>query len=188
MGEHPENYFNIVISIVEQRLYLLDGDNIEKIYMIASAKNGIGQIEGSECTPLGQHHVVEKIGDNAPVNAVFIGRQWQGEIYSDELAQSSPDRDWILTRILWLSGLEQGKNAGRFDGKENRGVSCDTKSRYIYIHGCPNSHAMQIPSSHGCIKMRNTDVMELFELTNVNTAVNIIAETMSQHLMVHKSS
>jgi len=167
----------IVISILEQTLFLFKGETIDKQYPIASAKNGVGQQEGSECTPLGQHRIAKKIGSDAPIDAVFVGRQWHGELYTENLAQKYPERDWILTRILWLDGLEKGVNSGFQNGMKSnqQAISCDTKSRYIYIHGCPDSHAMQIPSSHGCIKMRNNDIIELFEIVSVDTEVLIQA-------------
>jgi len=126
-------------------------------------------LEGSECTPLGKHQIVEKIGANEPENTVFVGRQPTGEIYSEAFAKTQPKRDWILTRILWLDGLEQGLNKGETEA----GLCCDTKQRYVYIHGCPDSHAMQIPSSHGCIKMRNADMIELYDNCDIGCAVNI---------------
>ncbi len=150
------------ISVQTLGLYI-DGDKqIE--YPVATAKNGVGQTNGSECTPLGLHRIRAKIGaDNEP-NTVFVGRRPTGEVYSPELGQQFPNRDWILTRILWLCGEEVGLN---------RGGSVDTMRRYIYIHGAPDSHPMQIPSSHGCIKMRNHDVIDLFERVNVGTKVVI---------------
>ncbi len=132
---------------------------------IATAKNGIGQQMGSECTPLGSHRIRAKIGANQAVNTVFIGRRPSGEIYSEQLANKHPDRDWILTRILWLCGNESGFN---------RGGQVDTMRRYIYIHGAPDSHTMGHASSHGCIKMRNDDVMELFDMVDTGTVVTIL--------------
>ena len=174
---------HIVISILDQLLFLYAENTIVKRYPIATAKNGISQQEGSECTPLGRHQIVEKIGVDAAENAVFIGRQWNGELYTENLAYENPERDWILTRILWLGGLENGFNSGYLEHKKalkqitkqphKPAISCDTKKRYIYIHGCPDSHAMQIPSSHGCIKMRNNDIIELFDSVTVNTKVLI---------------
>ena len=164
---------NIIVSIVEQKLYLYHARKLLKCYPIATAKNGTGQIENSECTPLGKHRIAEKIGENAPENAIFIGRQWHGETYTETLAKSEPTRDWILTRILWLDGLEPDFNYGFTHNAQGEQVSCDTKSRYIYIHGCPDSHAMHIPSSHGCIKMRNTDMLELFDIVEIETMVTI---------------
>ena len=171
------NQTYIEISISQQLLDLYRDNKLFKTYSIATAKNGIGQQEGSECTPLGKHRIAEKIGSNAPINAVFIARQWQQqEIFSEKLSQQQPTRDWILTRILWLDGLEEGFNLGVMASNNTKAteVSCDTKSRYIYIHGCPDSHAMQIPSSHGCIKMRNTDIVSLFDLVDVDTKVQIL--------------
>ena len=158
------------MHIRNQTLELFDKDqNIIVTYPVASAKNGIGQREGSECTPLGEHIIAEKFGELAPINTVFVGRQATGEIYSNDLALAEPNRDWILTRILWLKGSQVGFNQG-YDALGN---SCDTQGRYIYIHGCPDSHAMQIPSSHGCIKMRNTDMIDLFDKASVGDVVTI---------------
>jgi len=156
---------NIFINISEQKLRLINNNKTIKEFFIASAKNGIGQLFGSECTPLGHHIIRAKIGDNCPVNTVFVARRPTGEIYSPELRKSFPNRDWILTRILWLSGLEPGFN---------RLGKVDTMRRYIYIHGCPDEDEMGVPSSHGCIKMRNTDVIELFDL--VDTGVKVLIE------------
>ena len=155
---------HIDIDINKQQLTLLQGDTVIAVYAVSTAKNGVGQNNGSECTPLGLHCVDAKIGSNAAENTVFIGRQESGEIFNEELKQKNPDRDWILTRILWLSGLEQGKN---------RGGEVDTKGRYIYIHGCPDSDSFATPSSHGCVKMRNKDIIELFENVDADTRVLI---------------
>lgn len=155
---------HIIVSVDKQELSLFDDDVLITCYPIATAKNGTGQIEGSECTPLGLHSISEKIGDKAEVNSVFVGRKFTEEIYTEEMAKLQPGRDWILTRILWLQGEEEGFN---------KGGECDTKSRYIYIHGCPDSHQMQIPSSHGCIKMRNTDMIELYNSVSVGNKVVI---------------
>lgn len=133
---------------------------------IASAKNGVGQQEGSECTPLGSHRIRAKIGAGHPCGSVFIGRRPTREIFDSELGEKFPERDWILTRILWLCGNEVGFN---------RGGNVDTQRRYIYLHGAPDSHPMGTPSSHGCIKMRNKDIMALFDLVAVGTTVNISA-------------
>lgn len=154
----------VVINIADQTLSLFDGDKLCKEYPIASAKNGVGQKNGSECTPLGLHRIRAKIGQGEALGAVFVGRRPTGEIYSEALALDHPGRDWILTRILWLCGNEVGFN---------RGGDVDTMRRYIYIHGAPDSHPMQIPSSHGCIKMRNTDMLDLFSRVNVGAPVLI---------------
>lgn len=156
----------IEINIARQQLTLLDShQQVVKIYAVSTALNGSGQQKQSGCTPLGKHLIRAKIGADAPVNAVFVGRRWTGEIYTAALQQAHPQRDWILTRILWLSGKQQGFN---------RLGQVDTMQRYIYIHGCPDSEPMGEPRSHGCIRMRNQDVMDLFERVPVGTDVNII--------------
>lgn len=157
----------ININIHNQKLELLDEDGlVTKRYMISSAKKGTGQEYGSFCTPLGKHVIRAKIGGDQAINTVFIKRRPTGEIYSPELGQQYPKRDWILTRILWLSGCEPGFNRlGRVD----------TMRRYIYIHGSPDSVEMGKPGSIGCIRMRNNDLIELFEIVNVGTPVNINA-------------
>ncbi|MCB1859744.1 MAG: L,D-transpeptidase [Gammaproteobacteria bacterium] len=133
-------------------------------YPVSTALNGAGEEQGSGCTPRGRHAIRIKIGEGLPVNAVFRGRRPTGEIYSQALADRFPDRDWILTRILWLTGREPGRN---------RGGSRDTLRRFIYIHGCPDSEPMGIPCSHGCIRMRNRDLIDLFGRVKVGTAVLI---------------
>ena len=145
-------------------LWLLNENTILKTYPISSGKKGVGEIMGSECTPRGWHAVYAKFGDNCVPNTVFIERKPTGEIYSKELADTHPNRDWILTRILQLTGLEPGKN---------QGGNLDTLARYIYIHGCPESAKMQIPGSRGCIRMRNQDIIELFPLVPVGTKIYI---------------
>ena len=157
----------INISIATQQLDLLDEQgHIIKQYLISSAKNGTGQENGSFCTPMGKHIIRAKIGDGQAINTVFIKRRPTGEIYSPELGQRYPKRDWILTRILWLSGCERGFN---------RLGSVDTMRRYIYIHGSPDSVEMGKPGSIGCIRMRNRDLLELFGLVKAGTQVEINA-------------
>jgi hypothetical protein len=131
---------------------------------VSTAKNGVGETNGSECTPRGKHIIRAKIGAQAPINTVFRARRPTGEIFSEALKNEFPQRDWILTRILWLSGTEVGKN---------RLGDVDTMRRYIYIHGCPDSDKMGVPSSHGCIKMRNQDIIELFSRVAAGTTVII---------------
>jgi len=126
---------------------------------------GVGQQYGSFCTPLGRHVVRAKIGANSPPNTVFVGRRPTGEIYSPELAAQFPGRDWILTRILWLSGCEPGFN--RLGG-------VDTMRRYIYIHGSPDSTEMGKPGSIGCIRMRNDDIIRLFDQVPVGLPLEIL--------------
>jgi hypothetical protein len=143
---------DIWIDLAEQTLTL---PKHQKFYVISSAKNGIGEQENSGKTPRGWHKVALKFGHDAPKNSVFIARQATGELYNATLAAQYPERDWILSRILWLQGLEENLNQGQ---------GCDTFKRYIYIHGTPDTEAMGIPLSHGCIRMRNEDVIELFNL------------------------
>ena len=144
----------IRISMVEQRLTLLEGRRTVAVYLVSTARNGPGERRSSGCTPRGWHRIRIKIGAGLPVNAVLVGRQPTGEIYGPERAARYPERDWILTRILWLTGLESGFN---------RGGDCDTLRRFIYIHGCPDTAPMGVPLSHGCIRMRNQDLLDLFE-------------------------
>jgi hypothetical protein len=155
---------SVRVSLAAQTLTLLRGDAVEKTYSVSTSKHGAGELHGSFKTPRGRHIVRAKIGAGAPLNAVFRGRRPTGEIYSGELARAQPDRDWILTRILWLSGTEIGRN---------RLGSVDTMRRYIYIHGAPDSEPLGIPSSIGCVRMGNADVAELFELVSVGTVVDI---------------
>jgi lipoprotein-anchoring transpeptidase ErfK/SrfK len=154
----------ITIGIREQRLRLLDGDAIVMDVPVSTAGNGPGEIMGSECTPRGQHIVRAKIGDGAPLGSVFVGRRATGEFFHPRLREQNPDRDWILTRILWLSGVEPGRN---------RLGNVDTMRRFIYIHGCPDDVVLGAPGSHGCVRLRNTDVVELFERVPVGTPVLI---------------
>ena len=154
----------IIINIASQQLTLQHDGRTIRQYVISSALKGVGEQRGSEQTPRGKHIVRAKIGANLPLNTVFKARRPTGEIYSAELAEHCPHRDWILTRILWLSGCEVGKN---------RGGHCDTMRRYIYIHGTPDSEPMGIPASHGCIRMRNADLAELFTLTPLYAPVLI---------------
>ena len=159
---------HINISIKEQTLRLFDGDKQVKQYLISTAKNGPGELMDSECTPCGAHIVTEKMGEGAEVNSVFVGRIATGEIYQPALRELHPERDWILTRILWLSGTEEGKNKGH---KEDNNV--DSHDRYIYIHGAPDDVDMGQPGSRGCVRMRNDEIIELFEMIEVGTEVVI---------------
>ncbi len=156
----------ITIHIATQQLELFDdrGKSLRR-YAVSTAAKGVGEKNGSLCTPRGRHIVRAKIGAGEPENTVFVGRRPSGEIYTPELGVQFPDRDWILTRILWLSGCEPGLN---------RLGSSDTMRRYIYIHGTPDSTRMDIPDSHGCVRMRNEDLIELFDLVSAGTTVEII--------------
>jgi lipoprotein-anchoring transpeptidase ErfK/SrfK len=157
---------HIEISIPDQSLVLLEDGRCLKQYAVSTARNGAGERKGSFCTPRGQHVVRAKIGAGAPSNTVFVGRRPTREIYGPELAKRFPGRDWILTRILWLSGCAVGFN---------RLGDVDTMRRYIYIHGSPDSTAMGTPGSIGCIRMRNRDIVELFDRIPVGTGVSISA-------------
>ena len=155
---------HIEVSISQQTLTLFAGDQLVGRYLISSAQKGIGFEKGSNQTPLGKHYIRAKIGANQPVGAVFVGRRPTGEIYSQSLAEQAPERDWILTRILWLCGKEKGKN---------RLGNVDTMQRYIYIHGTPDSEPVGKPLSHGCIRMRNQDLVELFDIVEPGVEVDI---------------
>ncbi|MGB2220980.1 L,D-transpeptidase family protein [Neptunomonas sp.] len=151
------------LNIKEQQLTLIEPGRTTR-FSISTAANGTGEQTGSGCTPRGLHIIRAKIGAGLPENAVFIGRRFTGEIYSSALAQSNPGRDWILTRILWLSGCEPGVN---------RLGNVDSMRRYIYIHGTPETEPMGVPASHGCIRMRNNDLLTLFNRVSVGTPLLI---------------
>ncbi len=155
----------IEISISQQILNLYLGEDVVASYFISTAKKGAGEQSGSEKTPRGRHIVRAKIGEGLPENAVFVGRRFTGEIYSAELACEMPGRDWILTRILWLCGSEPGKN---------RLGDVDSMRRFIYIHGTPDTELMGIAKSHGCIRMRNTELIELFDRVEPGCSVDIL--------------
>ena len=170
---------HVLISVQAQRLYLFDPDpshsnpaylpelprrSPRAEFLVSTSRNGTGQEQGSFKTPLGRHLVRAKIGSGAALNTVFVGRRPTGEIWTQDLAGKSPGRDWILTRILWLSGLERGLNRlGRVD----------TMRRYIYIHGSPTTAVMGEPGSIGCVRMRNQDIVDLFDLVPFGTTVDI---------------
>lgn len=155
---------HIDIDVGRQCLRLYQGDRLLRTFSVSTAANGVGQQEGSGCTPLGRHHVRARIGAGQPTGAVFVGRRPTGEIWSAQLAAANPQRDWILTRVLWLCGDEPGVN---------RLGNVDSMRRFIYIHGTPDSEPMGIPRSHGCVRMRNADVLELFDLVPVGCPVLI---------------
>ncbi|MGQ3891098.1 L,D-transpeptidase family protein [Legionella sp. CNM-4043-24] len=154
----------VYISADAQEMRCFEDGELYRVYPVSTAKNGLGEKMGSQCTPRGWHAVYSHIGMNAETNSVFVSRQWTGELYSDELAAAHPDRDWILTRILQLDGLEPGFN---------KGGDVDSLQRYIYIHGTPDSTDMSIPGSHGCIRMRNKDVIEFAKWVLDGTRVHI---------------
>ena len=154
----------IRVSLENQRLELLDSDKVLKTYRVSTSKNGAGESADSFKTPRGRHVIRAKIGDGSPEGVVFRARRSTGEVYSDELAREDPDRDWVLTRILWLSGTEVGRN---------RLGSVDTMRRYIYIHGTPYFDRLGEAASLGCIRMSNSDVVELYKLVPLGTVVEI---------------
>ncbi len=159
--------YQILVDVPTQTMTVTDltGKEVAR-YRVATARNGVGELAGSEQTPRGRHYIRAKIGAGLPEGAVLVSRRPTGEHYTPALRQVYPNRDWILTRILWLCGLEPGRNRlGRVD----------TLRRYIYIHGCPDEDPMGVPSSRGCVKMRNREVIELFDRVPAGTPVTIRA-------------
>ncbi len=154
----------IDIDLTTQCLQLLRGDEVVMDLLVSTAKNGPGEVANSNCTPRGWHQIRAKIGAGCETNTIFVGRRPTGEIYTPALHQQHPKRDWILTRILWLSGLEPGCN---------RLGNVDTMRRYIYIHGTPDSVELGQPGSHGCIRMRNSELIQLFDRVPAGTRVLI---------------
>jgi L,D-transpeptidase YbiS len=155
---------NIRIDAAKQELTVHDGERVLKRYAVSTARNGLGEKNGSFCTPRGRHIIRAKIGKGLPQGAVFVRRRPTGEVWTPELHAKYPGRDWILTRILWLSGRERGRN---------RLGDVDTMRRYIYIHGSPDTAEMGKPGSIGCVRMRNKDIVELFDLVPPYTPVEI---------------
>lgn len=160
----------IDVDIRLQQLYLwqpyADGDLLIRQYPVSTALNGAGEASGSYRTPRGRHRIADKIGAGAPLFAAFKARVSTGEIWTPALDAECPERDWILTRILWLDGLEPGRN---------KGGAVDSHDRYIYIHGTHEEHRIGAPASHGCIRMKNADVADLFDRVKTGTEVRISA-------------
>jgi L,D-transpeptidase catalytic domain len=152
------------ISLTDQCLYGFSDGHLLLRLPVSTALKGAGEVQGSFCTPRGLHRVEQKIGEAMPLGAVFKARQWTGEIWSQELHEQCPDRDWILTRILWLSGCEP---------QLNQGGEVDSYQRYIYLHGTPDCEPMGIPRSHGCVRLRNSDIVQLFSIVPLHCAVRI---------------
>jgi lipoprotein-anchoring transpeptidase ErfK/SrfK len=152
----PDTQHHIVISTRDQKLALLDRSTLLATYPVSTSRFGLGDRPGSRFTPLGQLQIAEKIGDNAPPGAVFKDRRRTGEI----VLANSPGRDPIVTRILWLRGLES-QNANAF-------------ARDIYIHGTPEERLIGTRASYGCIRMRSTDVVQLYNIVGVGAAVTIV--------------
>ncbi len=155
---------HLQVSIANQTLTLLEDEQPVAHYLVSTALKAAGERSGSEQTPRGHHIIRAMIGADAPYGAVFRGRRPTGEVWTPELHERHPGRDWILSRILWLSGVETGRN---------RLGQCDTMRRYIYIHGTPDSEPMGEPLSHGCIRMRNEDIIDLFDRVDAYTPVFI---------------
>ena len=156
----------IRVDIGRQRLELFgkDGACIRR-YAVSTGERGAGERSGSLCTPRGRHRIRARIGAGAPAGAVFRGRRPTGELWTPAFAAAHPGRDWILSRILWLCGEEPGRN---------RGGEVDTMRRYIYLHGTGDDQPMGVARSHGCVRMRNRDIIELFELVPAGTVVEIV--------------
>jgi lipoprotein-anchoring transpeptidase ErfK/SrfK len=154
----------IGIALGVQELCLTDSQGVVRCYPVSTSKHGAGEKSGSLMTPRGRHRIRAKIGGGSAPGAVFVGRRPTGEIWSPALARAHPERDWILTRILWLSGLEKGFN---------RLGDVDTMRRYIYIHGMPDDEPVGRPASIGCIRMRNGDIVDLYDRVMVGTLVVI---------------
>ena len=156
----------IRISLPQQTLELHDAHGaLLRRYPVSTASNGPGEHSGSGCTPRGRHLVRAKVGAGETANTVFVGRRPTGEVWSPQLATRFPGRDWILSRILWLSGREPGCN---------RLGEVDTMRRYIYLHGSPDGSVTGVPGSHGCVRLRNDDIIELFDLVPAYTPVDIV--------------
>lgn len=156
----------VIINLAKQELRVLDGGSPYFNCSASTATNGPGNRLNSFCTPLGKHIIRAKIGADLPSGAVLKGRRWTGEICTHANYLSAPDKDWILTRILWLSGCQPGYN---------RLGEVDTMQRYIYIHGSPAEVDLTQPNSHGCVRVSNADVIKLFEMLPIATPVTITA-------------
>ncbi|QIB52452.1 MULTISPECIES: L,D-transpeptidase [Pseudomonas] len=154
----------IHISLSSQQLTGYASGQLLCTFPVSTAVNGAGERDGSGCTPRGLHRVRARIGGAEPQGTVFIGRRPTGEIWTPELARQHPQRDWILSRILWLCGEQPGFN---------RGGTCDSQRRYIYLHGTGDDQPMGVPLSHGCVRLRNSDIIELFDMTPVGCKVQI---------------
>lgn len=168
MPRDPE--CRVHVDLAAQLLTLFVGDKVVERWPVSTARNGPGEQLDSGCTPRGEHRVRLLIGAGCAPNTVFVARRPSGEIYTPALAAARPERDWILTRIIWLTGTQPGFN---------RGGDCDTLRRFIYIHGCPDSEPMGRPCSHGCVRMRNQDIIALFDRLSPGTRVSIDEGTAS---------
>ncbi|MEI6414756.1 MAG: L,D-transpeptidase [Pseudomonadota bacterium] len=160
----------LLVEVAIQELVIWEAGRLAGRYPVSTGRKGVGEVLGSECTPRGLHRIRLKIGQHCPVNTVFLARRPTGECYQPELAVRYPGRDWILTRILWLSGLEPGFNRGI----SHEGHPVDTLRRFIYIHGTPDETPLGVPGSRGCIRMRNEDLLVLFDWVQAGDLVEIV--------------
>ena len=155
---------HLEIDLRRQRLLVWDQGRVLRESAVSTAANGAGEINGSGGTPRGIHRIRACIGRGQPEGAVFRAHRPTGEVWTPELHRRYPGRDWILTRILWLSGTEPGRNR----------LGCvDTFRRYVYLHGTPPVTALGTPGSKGCIRMNNADIIRLFDLVAPGTVVNL---------------
>ena len=155
---------HLQVCLASQKMHAYADEQLLASYSISSARNGAGERKNSGCTPRGRHYIRAKIGASLPLHAVLVGRRWTGEICTPALVARQPERDWITSRILWLSGCESGRN---------RGGNVDSFARYIYIHGTPELDLLGTPVSHGCIRMDDRELIELFAAVRVGTTVEI---------------
>jgi lipoprotein-anchoring transpeptidase ErfK/SrfK len=156
----------IVISVADQVLRLRERGEDRLVFPVSTASRGTGCRNGSHCTPLGLHRIRLKVGAGCAPGTVFVRRRPTGEVCTPELERRFPDRDWMLTRLLWLEGLERGVN---------RGGDADTLRRFIYIHGTADEARIGSPTSHGCVRMRNADIVRLFDAVAAGTLVDLQA-------------
>ncbi len=155
------------MDLSSQTLALMEGEGVLVTYPVSTAAAGAGEREGSFQTPRGLHEIREKIGAGEPEGAVFESRRPTGRLCTTEGLRAEPERDWILTRILWLGGVEPGRNLGG---------EVDSQARYVYIHGTPDEASLGTPASHGCIRMSNADILDLFDRVEPGDPVEIIAD------------
>lgn len=154
----------IVVHPITQRMFCYDKNSLTHTFIVSTGRNGLGEKNGSGCTPRGWHKVYSVIGLECEENSVFVGRKWTGEIYSEELALEYPERDWILTRVIQIKGVEPGRNLGG---------NVDSLERYIYFHGVPDALALGVPGSRGCIRLSNKDIITFADWVKINSDIYI---------------
>ena len=155
----------LYVNIIKQTMYHIKKHKIVKTYVISSSSYGVGSEVGSYKTPLGLHRIKEKFGDKTPMNGRMIGRVYYGQIATIYTDQTKSKTDDVTSRILWLEGLEKGLN---------KGEGIDSYKRYIYIHGTSEEGRLGTPASHGCIRMKNKAVIELYDKIKIDTLVLIL--------------